>query len=187
MIERYIAFDVETPNSANHRMSSIGICVVENGKVVREFATLVDPQTYFAPFNISLTGITPSMVDGAPTFPELWRIIEPIMNSGVLVAHNAPFDMGVLGKCLRDYGISWKTTARYACTCQMARASFCELPNHRLNTVSEYLGIELDHHQAASDARACAEIFCHCLERGLNPVPFQRTFDFGSLRTVPCR
>ena len=54
MIERYIAFDVETPNSANHRMSSIGICVVENGKVVREFATLVDPQTYFASFNISI-------------------------------------------------------------------------------------------------------------------------------------
>ena len=122
MIERYIAFDVETPNSANHRMSSIGICVVENGKVVREFATLVDPQTYFAPFNISLTGITPSMVDGAPTFPELWRIIEPIMNSGVLLAHNAPFDMGVLGKCLRDYGIAWKPTARYACTCRMAKA-----------------------------------------------------------------
>ena len=45
MAERYIAFDVETPNSANHRISSIGICVVENGEGVRECATRVDPQT----------------------------------------------------------------------------------------------------------------------------------------------
>ena len=187
MTDRFIVFDTETPNFRNNRMSAIGISVVENGVITQEYYSLVNPEAEFDAFNIRLTGITPESVETAPTFPQLWQEIQPLFDSGMLVAHNAPFDMGVLGKCLRDYGISWKTTARYACTCQMARASFCELPNHRLNTVSDYLGIELDHHQAASDARACAEIFCHCLERGLNPVPFQRTFDFGSLRTVPCR
>ena len=61
MPERYIAFDVETPNYANDRMSAIGITVVENGVIVDEIATLVNPESHFDYFNIQLTGITPEM------------------------------------------------------------------------------------------------------------------------------
>ena len=103
---RFIAFDVETPNSYNNRISAIGVTVVEDGKIVEEFFTLVDPETYFSNFNIQLTGITPEAVEGAPTFEELWPRLEPVFSSGVLTAHNAPFDMSVLAKCLRAYPIS---------------------------------------------------------------------------------
>ena len=66
MTERYIAFDVETPNHRNDRMSAIGIAVVENGAVTEEFSALIDPEAEFDWFNMQLTGITPEAVDGAP-------------------------------------------------------------------------------------------------------------------------
>ena len=69
-IERYIVFDVETPNSANDRISSIGVVVVEGQSIVREFYTLVNPETHFDAFNISLTGISPEDVADKPTFAE---------------------------------------------------------------------------------------------------------------------
>ena len=59
MPARFAAFDVETPNYENNRMSAIGISVIENGQIVKEFSTLVNPQTYFQAFHVQLTGITP--------------------------------------------------------------------------------------------------------------------------------
>ena len=56
---RYIAFDVETPNYANDRMSAIGIAVVEDGRIAQEFYSLINPETYFNRFHMDLTGITP--------------------------------------------------------------------------------------------------------------------------------
>lgn len=184
MNERYAAFDVETPNSLSNRMSAIGISIVENGHVVQEFGSLVNPESHFDPYIIHLTGITPAAVADAPTFPELWPHIAPLLEDCVLLAHNAPFDMGVLGKCLKAYGIFWKPYAQYACTCRMSRKQYPELENHKLNTVSQALGIELNHHEAASDAHACAEIFCACMRDGLELRPFLRAFDFDRLRTL---
>ena len=86
---KYIVFDVETPNRYNNRMSAIGISIVENGKIVKSFFSYVDPEQSFDWFNTKLTGIDARTVAGAPTFPELWKKIEPILSSGVLVAHNA--------------------------------------------------------------------------------------------------
>lgn len=184
MEERYIAFDVETPNGANDRMSAIGVSIVEQGRIVEEFTTLVNPETHFNYFNVLLTGITPEAVCTAPTFPQLWHRLKPLLSDGLLLAHNAPFDMGVLGKCLRAYSIEWKPLADYACTCRMSRACFPSLENHRLNTVCKYLDISLSHHQALSDSRACAEIFCACREKGIDVDRFRRTYDFNGLRTL---
>ena len=181
---RYIAFDVETPNYANDRMSAIGITVVEAGEIAGEYYTLVNPEQRFDRFNIALTGITPEMVADKPTFPELWREIGPLMDSGLLIAHNAPFDMSELAKCLRDYGICWHPTVRYACTCQMSRRLLPQLPNHKLNTLSDYLGLELDHHHAGSDSLACGEILRYHLRGGASVAPFIRTYDMERLCTV---
>lgn len=184
MTDRFIAFDVETPNGANDRMSAIGISVIEDNEIVREFDTLINPETYFDPFNIRLTGITPYFVEDAPTFGQLWQLIEPLLSSGILLAHNAPFDLGVLARCLRAYGIPWKQRVRYADTVRMARARWPQLMNHRLNTVSDYLGVSLDHHQASSDAHACAEIFCRCRKDGVRLSRFLRTYDIDLMKTV---
>ena len=187
MTDRYIAFDVETPNWANDRMSAIGIAVIEDGEIAGEFYTVVDPETYFDRFNIELTGITPEMAADSPAFPEVWHEIEPIMSSGLLVAHNAPFDMSVLAKCLRGYGIEWRDVADYACTCQMSRRLMPRLPNHMLNTICGCLGVGLNHHNAGSDSLACGEILLHMLRRGADMSRFVRRYDMQRIKTIPHR
>ena len=162
---RFIVFDVETPNHLSDRMSAIGITVIEDGKITDEFYSLVNPETYFDYFNTRLTGISEETVWDAPTFPELWPEIEPLMSGGLLVAHNAVFDMGVLKKCLQHYGIEWKPYVRYICTVQMGRRILPGM-SHKLDVLCDYYGIELNHHQAASDSQACAKILLHYLEEG---------------------
>ena len=172
---RYIAFDVETPNRYNNRMSAIGISVIENGTITEEFFSYVNPETYFDFFNIRLTGIDKDTVADAPSFPELWQKIEPVMSSGIIVAHNAVFDMGVLKKCLEDYGIPWKNRAQYCCTVQIGRR---ELPgmSHSLDSMCGYYGIALDHHKADSDSHAAAEILLRYMEEGVEVGKYTRTF-----------
>lgn len=181
---RYVAFDVETPNYANDRMSAIGITVIDNGCITEEFATLVNPETHFDSFNIELTGITPEAAAKAPTFAQLWPRIQPILDSGLLLAHNAPFDMAVLSKCLQAYGIQWHHYVPYACTCAMSRRCCPSLANHKLDTLCRYYGIALDHHQASSDSHACAQLFLdmHAEEVALHDC--RRTYDLYRARTV---
>ena len=178
-MERYIAFDVETPNRLNHRMSAIGISVLEDGQIVDAFYSLVDPETDFDPFNTWLTGIDADAVRDAPTFPELWPRIRPLLDSGVLAAHNAPFDLGVLRRCLRDYEIEWKPSARYLCTVQMGRRLLPGM-SHKLDALCEHFAIELDHHHAGSDASACAQILLRYLDMGADPARYLKHYDMST-------
>lgn len=172
---RYVVFDVETPNRFNNRISAIGISVVEDGRIADEFFSLVDPEQPFDWFNAQLTGISEETVFDAPSFPAVWEQIEPIMSSGILVAHNASFDMGVLRKCLAGYEIAWKPYAKAICTVLMGRSLLPGI-SHRLNDMCDYYGICLNHHQADSDSRAAAEILLRYLEGGAVPEKYIRTY-----------
>lgn len=183
MYDTYVAFDVETPNFRNDRMSAIGVVIIEDGEQTTSFYSLVNPETHFDSFNIQLTGITPRMVLNQPTFPVLWELLRPLLDRGVLCAHNAPFDLSVLGRCLLDYGITWKPEAEYVCTCQMGRRLLPDAPNHRLNTLAELLGIPLQHHNALSDTRACAGLLQYYQTRAALSK-FHRSYCFQDLRTV---
>ena len=176
-MERYIVFDVETPNRASDRMSAIGITVLEDGAVTEEYYSLIDPETHFDYFNVQLTGINENSVKGAPNFPQVWEKIEPMMSSGILTAHNAVFDLGVLKHCLQGYGIAWKQSVPYLCTVQMGRRLLPKM-SHKLNVMCEYYGIELRHHHAASDSRACAEILLRYISGGADIGSFIRAYRF---------
>lgn len=176
-MNRYIVFDTETPNCRNDSICSIGITVVENGSIVEERYDLVDPEARFDVFNVELHGISPDMVRFEKNFPVLWEEISPIMDSGVLVAHNAPFDLGVLSKLFRRYGIS-RSADPYVCTVQLGRKCLPDAPNHKLNTLCEMLGIQLDHHNAASDSHACAELLCYYIEQGLPVEQYVKPWDY---------
>lgn len=173
--KRYIAFDVETPNNYNNRISAIGITVIENNSIIDDYYSLVNPETHFDVFNTQLTGINARMVKNAPTFSELWDEIEPFLNSGILVAHNAQFDLGVLKKCLQAYEINWKPTTDYLCTVLMGRRLLPDV-SHKLNAMCDYYGIELDHHKADSDSRACAEILLRYIADGADAERFVKTY-----------
>ena len=175
---RYIAFDVETPNRYNNRMSAIGITVIEDGEITESFHSLVNPEVDFDPFNTELTGIDADMVADAPSFGELWPQIEPMMSSGLLVAHNATFDMSVLKKCLQAYRIDWMPTTTYLCTVQMGRRLLPGM-SHCLDAMCDYYGICLDHHQADSDSHACAEILLRYLQGGAEVKQFIRSYKLG--------
>ncbi len=175
MPKRYIVFDVETPNRYNSRISAIGISVIEDGRIADEFFSLVDPEQPFDWFNTVLTGINEETVFDAPAFPEVWRRIEPILSSGILVAHNAGFDMGVLRKCLASYEIEWKPYAKAICTVVMGRSLLPGI-SHKLNDMCDYYGICLNHHQADSDSRAAAEILLRYMESGAEPEKYIRTY-----------
>ena len=183
-MERFVAFDVETPNAANDRMSAIGIAVIEEGELVYSFSSLIDPEVHFDAFNIRLTGISEDTVREAPSFAGVWPEIGPLLQSGVLLAHNASFDLRVLACCLDAYGIDMPRYLRYACTVQMGRRCYPELPNHRLDTLCRYRGIALDHHRADSDSLACAKLLLDYEKYGLDPAAFLRVYDWWMRRTV---
>ncbi len=173
----YVVFDVETPNRENNRMSAIGITLIKDGKISGEFYSLVNPETYFDYFNTQLTGIGEEDVLYEPNFAEIWEKIEPLMNSGILVAHNATFDLGVLKRCLEAYGIEWKPYVHYLCTVRAGRKLLPDM-KHRLNDLCDYYGIPLNHHRADSDSTACAQILLNYVKDGAELKDFIRTYKF---------
>ena len=159
-------------------MSAIGITVIENGWVVDRFYSLINPETHFDRFNINLTHITPEMVANQPNFAQIWKKVEPIMSSGLLVAHSAIFDMSVLAKCLFAYQVQWKPSTSYACTCEMGHICYPHLDHHRLDTLCKYLNIELDHHNAGSDSLACAKLLLDYISHGMIVDHYSCKYDF---------
>ena len=90
--------DVETTGTSfsRDRVIEIGILRVENGQLVSQFSSLIDPQTYISPFITEITGITSLELEKAPTFYSLKNRIFSLLEGSVLVAHNARFDYGFL-------------------------------------------------------------------------------------------
>lgn len=183
-MQPFIVFDVETPNHLNNRMSAVGITVIQNGKITQSTGTLINPETNFDYFNMELTGITPEAVKDAPAFPQLWESIKDVFENNVLIAHNAPFDMSVLSKCLTDYGLPHPEFLKYACTCNMARRFYPNMAHHGLHDMCDYFNIPLMHHRADSDARACAELLLRYIDAGRDILPFIRTYDVNKKRTL---
>ena len=168
MTDRFVAFDLEMPGQKDLRISAIGITVVENGEIVENYFHLVNPETKFDPFVIDLVGITPEMVENEPTFPEIWREIEGIMSSGILVAHGAPGDLRTLCACLDHYGIKWKDKIDYVCTCDASIALYPYLEHYSLDFLCRHMGFELDHHNALSDSEGCARVLIDHLRHGID-------------------
>ena len=168
--------DFETANNFPESACSIGLVVFEEGVILHEAVYLIKPDpkhAFFEPFNISIHGISPEDVENEKTFQELWPELYPWFNRSLLVAHNAPFDMGILSALIKLYGIS-KPLCTYIDTLEIARRLWSFLPNHRLNTVCDYLGIALNHHEALSDAHGSALIL-------MNGMAEVNDFDIGSL------
>lgn len=158
----FTALDFETANAKRTSACSIGLVKVEGGIIVEEKSFLIKPQpNYFYSSFIDIHHITPAMVKEAPLFGELWPDIrEMIEDTEMLVAHNAAFDMSVLRSCLEQEMIR-AFLPPHLCTVKLSKKHLPFLYNHKLNTVCDYFDIQLDHHEALSDARGCAQIVLH--------------------------
>lgn len=165
MGNRIVAFDVETPNSANDRICSIGLSIIEDGTVIGGKYFLVNPECRFDSFNVGIHGITPKDVADADAFPVIWEQIEPLFKENLIAAHNANFDLSVLKKTLAHYGLSG-VQLNYVCTLDISH-SLLNLQHYKLGNICGYFGIGINSHHALSDSNACAEILCRYLARGI--------------------
>jgi DNA polymerase-3 subunit epsilon len=161
----WVAIDFETASRERASACALGLAVIEGGRIVELRDWLIQPPgNYFEPVNTRIHGIHADLVAQEPEFDEVWPEIEPYLRGSMVLAHNAPFDMGVLRSSVERYDLEPPAIRGYHCTVTVARRVWPELPNHRLSSVCSHCGIALNHHEAASDAAACASIALRCLE-----------------------
>lgn len=152
----FTAIDFETASYQRTSACQLGVVVVEKGGIVDSRSWLIKPPSPLFHFTY-IHGITYDMVRQQPTFQELWPSIQPYIANKTLAAHNATFDISVLVAVLNHYKLE-VPAFQVIDSLTVARKAWPGLSNHKLNTVASHLCCELQHHDAASDARACAEI-----------------------------
>lgn len=157
-IRNYVAVDFETANSERSSVCALGIAVVEGEEIVRRASWLIRPPVlYFDPYNTYIHGITEDDVRDKPEFNQFWTTCRRHFEGGVIIAHNASFDISVLRHVLGVYGIPYPTV-NYFCTRVIAKGVWPGLYGYGLTTVCEYLGIKFQHHNPEEDAAACGAI-----------------------------
>lgn len=155
----FVVVDLETTgaHSTENAITEIGAVRVRGGEVIGEFQTLVRPVgSVISPFVSRLTGITNGMVADAPVIDAVLPSFLEFIRGAVLVAHNAPFDVGFLrSACVRlDY--TWPSP-RVLDTVTLARKVLPrpEVSDHKLATLAAHFGTDVQpDHRALSDARA---------------------------------
>ena len=154
----FTAIDFETATRSYNSACSVAVVEVRGGEAVDSYYTLIRPPGLrFSADNIDIHGITPEMVESERDFPGIWPELEPYLRGKIVIAHNAPFDMGVLQASLAANHLP-PPPFYQCCTVQIARRVWPQLKNHKLNTVGDFLHIAFRHHDALEDARACAAI-----------------------------
>lgn len=152
----FVALDFETADQGRDSACAIGLVRVEDHEIVQRVHFLIRPPRSRMMFT-HIHGIHWRDVADQPGFGELWHQIEPVLKDvDFLAAHNAGFDRGVLYACCDAYGID-RPKHPFICTVELARKTWRLYPT-KLPNVCDYLGIALNHHQALSDAEACARI-----------------------------
>ena len=173
----FVAIDFETADQGRDSACSVGLVRVENGVIVKKAVQLIQPPRFEsgdlftpAPSEFMFTyihGIKPAMVADQPKFAEAWPKLAPILKGAdFLAAHNAPFDSGVLNACCEAASLP-KPAHRFVCTVRLARSAWSIYPT-KLNNVCQRLNIQLNHHEALSDALACAQIVLAAEKKGVN-------------------
>ena len=186
----YVVFDVETtgPKMPPGRLLEIGACRISSGRIVGEFQTLLNPGTIIPPFISRLTGITDAMVRDAPTFDEVAPDWLRFADTAVLVAHDAHFDVRFINHEVTLVYPGRRMFNAYLCTVSLARRLFPELGFYRLRALAQHFAVPLpNHHRAAADARATAEIFLHLLallgSHGVHDISAARNFRLQTRRS----
>lgn len=148
----FTAIDFETAQGYRWSICQVGLVRVEYGKITNEINLLVQPpNNYYWNRFIDIHGITPEDTANAPTFDKIWHKIEPFIKKQTVVAHNGlSFDFPVLQKTLEYYGMPVPLYEKH-CTYRIFKENLASLCNNYL--------IPLNHHDALSDARACAKMY----------------------------
>ena len=172
----FVVVDLETTGGSPEgcAITEIGAVKVRGGEVLGEFQTLVDPGSAIPPYISILTGITDSMVIAAPRIAEVLPAFLEFARGSVLVAHNAPFDLGFLKAACAASAMPWPAFGSVD-TAILARRVLTrdEVPNCKLSTLAPYFrAATAPCHRALADARATVDVLHGLFER-LGPLGVQ--------------
>ncbi len=161
MLPKSICFvDLETTgtSASYNRVIEIGILKTIDGKIVKKYKTLINPQTHIDPFIEQLTGIRPADLENAPLFEDVKDEIAEILADSVFVAHNVRFDYGFLRNEFKRCGT--RLSLKHFCTVKLSRILFPDLKRHNLDAVIEKFGIKCENrHRAMDDAKVLYEFY----------------------------
>jgi DNA polymerase-3 subunit epsilon len=158
MNDLFTAIDFETAQGRRWSICQVGLVRMENGKITDKLSILVKPpNNYFWDRFIDIHGITPKKTANAPTFDVIWPKIKPYIKGQNVVAHNGfSFDFQCLAQTLEYYDLPVPEYKKH-CTCNIYN-------RQGLKVLCEEYNIKLNHHNALSDAMACAKLFLIHLE-----------------------
>jgi len=168
--------DIETTGLSPyyHKITEIAALRYENGKVEKEFSTLVNPGVHIPRFITTLTGIDDEMVKDKPTIDQVIPKFHSFLGDSAFVAHSASFDYKFL-----DHAVRTTTGIRLdnhsICTCKLARRLLPQLSSRKLANLCSHFNVKNDRaHRAMGDVKATAEIFhnflCMLKERQIESV-----------------
>ena len=161
---RFAALDFETADYGRDSACALSIVIVENDAIVDVWTSLIRPPRPSFCFTY-LHGIAWEHVKTKPSFGELWgEITRQLAGVSFVAAHNASFDRSVLRACCETTALA-PVQMPFVCTVKAARSIWGFHPT-TLADVCRQLKIPLRHHDAESDARACARILLAARERG---------------------
>jgi DNA polymerase-3 subunit epsilon len=170
---RFVAFDFETTglDASRNRIVEIGAVGFRLGKDAEgwkalsdgEYESLVNPGCPIPAEVSAIHGIDDLAVSSAPYFKDAAAAFFPFIDGSILVAHNAPFDLGFLKAEASRAGLenppnpAWDTVA-------IAKTAISGLPSYSLKSLASSFGIhQTAAHRGADDARVCMELFVRCI------------------------
>lgn len=152
----FVALDFETADPGRDSACAIGLVRVEEGEIVAKEHRLIRPPRREFVFTY-IHGIAWKDVADQPIFRNVWNNVKGLLEGAdFIAAHNASFDSGVLRACCQLSRIA-PPPQRFLCTVALARRTWSIYPT-KLPNVCRELRIQLNHHEALSDAEACARI-----------------------------
>jgi DNA polymerase-3 subunit epsilon len=165
----FVVVDLETTGGspAAAHITEVGAVKVRGGEVIGELQTLVNPAEPIPAFISVLTGITDRMVADAPRIDSVLPAFLEFARDTVLVAHNAPFDIGFLKAAAARTGHDWPRF-QVVDTAHLARQLVTrdEAPNRKLSTLAQLFGAATTpDHRALHDARATVDVLHALLAR----------------------
>lgn len=167
----YIVFDTETtgldPN--NNEIIEYSFLKYKNNKLVDKLSSLVKPRNLIPEFITNITHISNEMVsDALPIDEYLTKIIE-FINGSVIIGHNILFDIKFLESTIRRSPLELnRVNIQYIDTVSLARKCIPDAPNHKLETLKNYLNIDNVSHRSESDCEVTQIVYTKCVEKLVN-------------------
>jgi DNA polymerase-3 subunit epsilon len=167
MIPRSLTFvDIETTGTSvtYNRVIEVGLVRVDDGKISKEYSTLVNPQMRIDPFIEQLTGISKESLEKAPTFEDINGSLLEMFKDTVFVAHNVRFDYAFLRNEFRRFEKNF--SLKHFCTVKLARVLYPGYARYNLDAIIERHNIVCENrHRALGDAKVIYQFFTQSLKK----------------------